>query len=125
MGARPHLFFGAVPALGLAPQDVVFSGFRTEALWLILAGFVIGSAIETTGLGARADEGVPFEGDGTHTTFPHRSLEEAGQGPQQHNAWAFGQSRADRAVLELAHAFERETRHGAVRPSLASRSAPE
>ena len=43
---------------------------------------------------ARADEGVPFEGDGTHTTFPHRSLEEAGQGPQQHNAWAFGQSRA-------------------------------
>ena len=53
---------------------------------------------------ARDDEGAPFEGDGTHTTFPHLSSQESSGGPQQHNAWAFGQSRADRAVAELAKA---------------------
>lgn len=53
---------------------------------------------------ARADEGAPFEGDGTHTTFPHLSSQESSGGPQQHNSWAFGQSRADRAVGELAMA---------------------
>ena len=48
------LFFGGICALDLAPPEVVFSGFRASALWLVLAGFVIGGAIEATGLGARA-----------------------------------------------------------------------
>ncbi len=47
------LFFGTVPALGLAPSEIVFSGFRAGALWLILAGFIIGGTIDATGLGAR------------------------------------------------------------------------
>jgi anion transporter len=47
------MFFAIVPALGLGPTEVVFSGFRVSALWLILAGFIIGGTIESTGLGAR------------------------------------------------------------------------
>ncbi|MCZ6772517.1 MAG: SLC13 family permease [Proteobacteria bacterium] len=47
------LFFGTIPALGLAPPEIVFSGFRAGALWLILAGFIIGGTIDATGLGAR------------------------------------------------------------------------
>jgi di/tricarboxylate transporter len=38
---------------GLAPSDQVFAGFGAAAVWLIVSGFVIGSAISTSGLGAR------------------------------------------------------------------------
>ncbi|SFJ18516.1 SLC13 family permease [Celeribacter neptunius] len=41
---------------GLASPDVVFSGFTSSAMWLIIAGFVIGAAITNTGLGARIGE---------------------------------------------------------------------
>lgn len=40
--------------LGLAPANVVFSGFLSTAVWLVFAGLVIGVAVRKSGLGERA-----------------------------------------------------------------------
>lgn len=45
--------FAALLIAGLAPADVVFSGFASGAMWLIVSGFVIGSAISQVGLDRR------------------------------------------------------------------------
>lgn len=47
------LFFLAT-ALAIAPPEVVFSGFRSAAVWLVFSGMVIGAAVQKTGLGRRA-----------------------------------------------------------------------
>src|ERR1700749_4637155 len=47
------LFFAPVTILRAAPGDVYFSGFQSEAFWLVLGGFVIGSAIRKVGLADR------------------------------------------------------------------------
>jgi len=47
------LFFAAAMILRLAPADTVFSGFGSSAFWLILSGFVLGTAIRKVGLAAR------------------------------------------------------------------------
>lgn len=47
------LFFLACILLDVAPPADVFSGFYSGALWLIVAGMVIGMAIKSTGLGGR------------------------------------------------------------------------
>ncbi|UGY13962.1 SLC13 family permease [Bradyrhizobium septentrionale] len=47
------LFFAAVAVFRAAPPDVLFSGFQSEAFWLVLGGFVIGSAIRKVGLADR------------------------------------------------------------------------
>lgn len=47
------LLFSVVLIFGLAPAEVVFAGFSSAAIWLIVSGFVIGSAISSSGLGAR------------------------------------------------------------------------
>jgi len=47
------LFFTTLLLTGLGTPDLVFSGFTSTAMWLVVAGFVIGAAITTTGLGAR------------------------------------------------------------------------
>ncbi|MFC0229433.1 SLC13 family permease [Serratia aquatilis] len=47
------LFFAAVMVLQLAPASVVFSGFASSAFWLVLSGFVLGTAIRSTGLADR------------------------------------------------------------------------
>jgi di/tricarboxylate transporter len=39
------LFFAAVAVFRAAPADVLFSGFQSEAFWLVLGGFVLGAAI--------------------------------------------------------------------------------
>ncbi len=52
------IFFAAVLIPGLAPPDLVFSGFGSEAIWLIVSGFVIGAAIREAGLGARLAGGI-------------------------------------------------------------------
>ncbi|WP_172327235.1 SLC13 family permease [Mangrovicoccus sp. HB161399] len=49
-------FFAALLISGLAPPDLVFSGFTSAAIWLVTAGFVIGKAIQVTGLGQRLAE---------------------------------------------------------------------
>ena len=46
-----------------------------------------------------------YESDGVHSTFPHVSSHENTEDhPQVHNVWGFEQSRADDAVMALAHA---------------------
>lgn len=47
------LFFAAVMVLQLAPATVTFSGFASSAFWLVLSGFVLGTAIRSTGLADR------------------------------------------------------------------------
>jgi anion transporter len=47
------IFFGAVLILGLAKPELVFSGMGSTAVWLIVSGFVIGSAFGESGLGKR------------------------------------------------------------------------
>ncbi|MBE3638190.1 SLC13 family permease [Mangrovicoccus algicola] len=46
-------FFAALLVPGLAAPELVFSGFSSAAIWLIVSGFVIGAAIQATGLGQR------------------------------------------------------------------------
>ena len=48
------LFFAAAMMLGVAPAEVVFSGFLSSAFWLVLSGFVLGVAIRKVGLAERA-----------------------------------------------------------------------
>ena len=47
------LFFTALTLFRAAPADVVFSGFQSEAFWLVLGGFVLGAAIRKVGLADR------------------------------------------------------------------------
>lgn len=47
------IFFAAMLVFGLATPDLVFSGFASAAVWLVVSGFVIGSAINLSGLGDR------------------------------------------------------------------------
>ena len=46
-------FFTIMLVFNLAPTEVVLSGFTSSALWLVLAGLVIGQAMDETGLGRR------------------------------------------------------------------------
>ncbi|MCG8692320.1 MAG: anion permease [Minwuiales bacterium] len=46
-------FFLAAMLIGVAPADVVFSGFAAAAIWLIFGGLVVGAGIRRTGLGKR------------------------------------------------------------------------
>jgi len=46
-------FFTLAMLFQLAPAAVVFSGFASGALWLIMGGLVMGVAIKSTGLGDR------------------------------------------------------------------------
>jgi len=45
--------FAALILTGLAPPQQVFASFASSAIWLVVAGFVIGAAITHSGLGAR------------------------------------------------------------------------
>jgi len=47
------IFFALVLILGLGTPDLVFSGFGSAAVWLVVSGFVIGAAISLSGLGDR------------------------------------------------------------------------
>lgn len=47
------LFFSLATLFSVAPVEVIFSGFQSTALWLVLGGLVIGVAMNTTGLGKR------------------------------------------------------------------------
>lgn len=47
------IFFAVTLILHLAKPELVFSGFSSAAVWLIISGFVIGSAINISGLGDR------------------------------------------------------------------------
>ena len=47
------LFFALAMLLAIAPAEVVFSGFASGTLWLVLGGLVIAEAVRCTGLGER------------------------------------------------------------------------
>ena len=47
------IFFAAILIPELAAPDLVFAGFGSAAVWLIISGFVIGAAITGSGLGER------------------------------------------------------------------------
>lgn len=47
------LFFTAITLFRSAPTDVVFSGFQSEAFWLVLGGFILGGAVRKVGLADR------------------------------------------------------------------------
>lgn len=47
------IFFALVLVFGVAKPDLIFSGFSSAAVWLIISGFVIGTAISGSGLGQR------------------------------------------------------------------------
>ena len=46
-------FFLLAMLFGVAPAQVIFSGFHSTALWLIFGGLIVGVAVRETGLGAR------------------------------------------------------------------------
>lgn len=52
------IFFAVLLVFGLAPPDLVFAGFQSTAVWLIVSGFVIGAAISASGLGAMLARGL-------------------------------------------------------------------
>ena len=52
------LFFAAMMVFRSAPADIVFSGFQSEAFWLVLGGFVLGAAIRKVGLADRIARGL-------------------------------------------------------------------
>lgn len=58
LGAMPEhvtglLFFLLAMVFAIAPPNVVFSGFASGTLWLVLGGLIIAEAVNCTGLGAR------------------------------------------------------------------------
>lgn len=52
------IFFAVLLVFGLAKPDLVFAGFQSTAVWLIVSGFVIGAAISISGLGAMLARGL-------------------------------------------------------------------
>lgn len=57
-GALPEsltalIFFALAVLLGVAKPEVIFSGFTSGTLWLVLGGLVIAEAMRMTGLGER------------------------------------------------------------------------
>src|SRR6201996_504917 len=59
------LFFAAVALFRAAPTDVLFSGFQSEAFWLVLGGFVLGTAIRKVGLADRVAQVLANSLDGS------------------------------------------------------------
>lgn len=52
------LFFAAMMVFHSAPPDIVFSGFQSEAFWLVFGGFILGAAIRKVGLADRIARGL-------------------------------------------------------------------
>ncbi len=52
------LFLCLCMLLAIAPPSVVFSGFASGTLWLVLGGLVLAEAVHTTGLGVRIAQGL-------------------------------------------------------------------
>ena len=51
-------FFALAMLLAIAPPEVVFAGFLSASLWLVLSGLIVGVAIIQTGLGAWVAQAV-------------------------------------------------------------------
>jgi predicted AlkP superfamily pyrophosphatase or phosphodiesterase len=77
--------------------------FNQKVMPGIVAGREWNSVVPDSLKGLARQDAEPYEGDGVHTSFPHRASDEMrGEGPQAFNAWALGQSRLDDAILAFA-----------------------
>ena len=77
--------------------------FNQEVMPGIAADTVWETLVPADAQALGAPDAADYEGDGVHTTFPHRSaLEVPNDDEQMRNIWAFDQPRVDDAVLELA-----------------------
>lgn len=47
------IFFALISVSGLLSPETLFAGFSSAAVWLIISGFIIGSAISSSGIGDR------------------------------------------------------------------------
>jgi anion transporter len=63
------LFFLLAMVLVIAPANVVFSGFASGTLWLVLGGLILAEAVNQTGLGVRLARFLIG-----HRTLSYRSL---------------------------------------------------
>ncbi len=62
-------FFGLAMLFKLAPAETVFSGFASQAFWLVLAGMIVGQGMTRTGLGARMARVLAQRLSGSYTLF--------------------------------------------------------
>lgn len=60
------VFFVLAMIFGIAPADIVFSGFHSGAVWIVLGGLVIGASVQATGLGRRVAEMLVRRARGTY-----------------------------------------------------------
>ena len=49
-------FFALATLIAIAPNEVIFAGWSSTALWLTIGGLILGLAVNRTGLGARLAE---------------------------------------------------------------------
>lgn len=61
------IFFALATVFKLIEPTLLFSGFGSTAVWLIISGFVIGAAISTSGLGKRLASTVAPHLTGSYT----------------------------------------------------------
>jgi len=62
-------FFGLAMLLKLAPAETVFSGFASQAFWLVLSGMIVGQGMTRTGLGARMARVLAERLSGSYARF--------------------------------------------------------
>jgi di/tricarboxylate transporter len=62
-------FFGLAMLLKLAPAETVFSGFASQAFWLVLSGMIVGQGMTRTGLGARMARVLALRLSGSYLRF--------------------------------------------------------
>lgn len=62
-------FFGLAMLFKLAPAETVFSGFASQAFWLVLSGMIVGQGMTRTGLGARMARVLAQRLSGSYTRF--------------------------------------------------------
>ena len=60
------IFFFLAMTFGIAPANVVFSGFHSGAIWMVLGGLVLGVAVQETGLGKRVARTLVSRTKGTY-----------------------------------------------------------
>jgi len=62
-------FFGLAMLFKLAPAETIFSGFASQAFWLVLSGMIVGQGMTRTGLGARMARVLAQRLSGSYTLF--------------------------------------------------------
>ena len=82
--------------------------FNQDVLVPMLADTVWESRVPSHALGRSRGDTASYEGDGTHTWFPHRYAQESREGTLSQPDWAAGTPWPDAATLALAREAVRE-----------------